>query len=137
MRRAVLNTNVLVAGLRSSLGASAEILRRMADEQFRAVVTVPLLFEYEAAIANRVTWMSSSDRDAFLDAFCSLSDRQMVYFLWRPFLRDPGDDMVLEAAVEAAVDCVVTHNLRDFEGVESRFGVRVVRPQVFLKELRS
>ena len=136
MIRVVLDTNVLVAGLRSRRGASAELLRRFGDGEFASVVTVPLVIEYEAAVAAKVDWMTVEDREDFLDGFCALAERRLIYFLWRPFLKDPGDDMVLEAAVESGVDCLVTHNTKDFAGTEESFGVRVLTPQAFLGELR-
>lgn len=63
-----------------------------------------------------------------------MADRRLIFFLWRPFLRDPGDDMVLEVAVEAGCEFIVTHNLRDFAGSE-RFHVRPVSPGEFLRLL--
>ena len=67
----------------------------------------------------------------FLGHFVALAERIKVFYLWRPGLRDPGDDMVLETAVAARVDCIVTHNIKDFTGAD-RFGVRVVTPGWFI-----
>jgi hypothetical protein len=62
--------------------------------------------------------------------------RQEIFFLWRPFLKDPGDDLVLEAAVAADCDSIVTYNLRDFAGID-RFDLRALSPGAFLNELRG
>jgi predicted nucleic acid-binding protein len=78
--------------------------------------------------------LSRQDVDDVLDYLCSIAEHREIYFLWRPVLRDPRDDMVLELAVEAACDFIVTHNRRDFAGTE-RFGVRVVSPREFLKRI--
>jgi len=68
---------------------------------------------------------------------CAVRDLREIYFLWRPFLRDAGDEMVLEVAVGAQASRIVTHNVRDFEGVKERFGIRIVTPAEFLKEVRE
>jgi len=73
---------------------------------------------------------------ALIDYVCAVAVRQKIFFLWRPFLRDPGDDMVLELAVAAGCDAVVTHNVRDFSGAE-RLGVRILTPGKFLQEVRG
>ncbi|MQA92283.1 MAG: hypothetical protein GEU90_18990 [Gemmatimonas sp.] len=72
-----------------------------------------------------------------LDYLCQVSDLKEVFFLWRPFLSDPGDEMVLEIAVGGRAEVIVTHNLRDFAGVEDRFGIRVLSPAAFLIEIRG
>ncbi len=75
----------------------------------------------------------------FLRYVCTIAHRQRIFFLWRPWLKDPGDDMVLEAAVASQSRYIVTHNLRDFtgSGIEQHFNVLPIRPQAFLHRLRS
>ncbi len=82
------------------------------------------------------TSLKETDVHDIIDYVCSVATRQEIFFLWRPQLRDPGDDLVLELAVAADCDTIVTHNLRDFGGAD-RFGIRVVNPGTFLNELRS
>jgi putative PIN family toxin of toxin-antitoxin system len=137
MIRVVLDTNVLVAGLMSRDGASSELLRRIGlDPGLKPVVSVPLVFEYEAALKRKVG--TNDERiDPLLDYICLVGDRREIYFLWRPFLRDPGDEMVLEVAVGGAVSMIVTYNVRDFNQVEERFGIRVVPPGVVLMEMEG
>jgi len=134
--RIVVDTNVLVAGLRSRRGASFLLLRLLGRDRFRTVLSVPLVLEYESACKrqSRALGLTHADIDDVLDYFCRVSDHRRIFFLWRPFLRDPGDDMVLELAVEAETEFIVTHNLRDFTGAD-RFGVLVVTPQSFLRRI--
>ncbi len=137
MIRVVLDTNVLVAGLMSRDGASSELLRRTGvDSGLQPSVSVPLIFEYEAAL-KRKFGKNDARIAPLLDYLCLVGDRREIYFLWRPFLRDPGDEMVLEVAVGAAVSMIVTHNVRDFPDVEEQFGIRVVTPGAVLLELEG
>jgi len=82
----------------------------------------------------REVGLAHADIDDILDYICAVAHRRRIHFLWRPFLKDPQDDHVLELAVESESDCIVTHNVRDFVGVE-QFGVRVVTPQEFLRQI--
>jgi len=75
--------------------------------------------------------------ERFIDGICLISYYQEIDFLWRPFLKDKDDDMVLEVAVNGAADWIVTYNRKDFVGVEKYFGIRVVSPADFLIEMRS
>ncbi len=137
MIRVVLDTNVLVAGLLSRDGASFELLRRVGlPGGIRPCVSVPLVFEYESALRRRLG-REDPRIGPVLDYFCKVGDRREIYFLWRPFLRDPGDEMVLEVAVGAGASIIVTHNVRDFQDVEERFRVRVATPGAVLLELEG
>jgi len=133
----VLDTNVLVAGLRSQRGASFRLLSLVgADGRFEINLSVPLVLEYESALKRpgTVPTLTPDDVDSVLDYLCSVGHHREIYFLWRPVLRDPKDDMVLEVAVEASCEFVVTHNLRDFRGIE-RYGVGALSPSEFLREI--
>jgi len=132
----VLDTNVLVAGLRSRNGASFQVLRLVGRDRFETALSVPLVIEYEAVLKrqSRVLGLTHSDIDDVLDFLCKVSSLRQIFYLWRPFLRDPGDDMVLELAVEAEADFIVTHNRRDFAGAES-FGIGLTTPQSLLREI--
>jgi putative PIN family toxin of toxin-antitoxin system len=129
----VLDTNVLIAGLRSRRGASFELLSRLGGTEFEISVSVPLVLEYEAVARAqaRELGLTHEDIDDVLDYLCAVGHRRQIFYLWRPFLRDPRDDMVLEVAVEAACDFIVTFNLRDFTGVD-QFGLRAITPGEFL-----
>lgn len=134
--RIVIDTNVFVSALRSRRGASYRLLTRVGTGEFEVAVSVPLILEYESA-AKRILDslpLSEDDLDDILDYICSVAARRKIHFLWRPQLADPGDEMVLELAVESESDFIVTYNARDFRGAE-RFGIRVVTPKEFLKEI--
>jgi len=130
----VVDTNVLVSALRSRRGASYRLLMLLGRSEFEINISVPLLLEYEDATKRiaREVGLTYVDIDDILDYVCGMARRRKVHFLWRPFLKDPQDDHVLELAVESGSDFIVTHNIRDFSGSE-QFGVRVVTPKEFLR----
>ena len=134
--RVVLDTNVLVAGLRSSLGASSRVLSLVGAGRFVHAVSVALLFEYESAVLRPEVGvrLPRAVIDDVLDYLCASAERQRIYFLWRPILPDPSDDLVLEVAAHAQCDRIVTFNVRDFRGAE-RCGIRAVTPGAFLRSL--
>ncbi len=133
--RVVLDTCILVAAWRSRLGASFELLRLLRDDAFEIAVSVPLILEYESALL-RHTRAPRSARDvaALVDFLCLAAHQQDVYFLWRPLLRDPNDDMVAELAVASAASAIVTHNVSDFAPAVD-LGLRVLAPAQFLLHL--
>lgn len=131
----VIDTNVLIAALRSRRGASFKVISLMDRGLFHLSVSVPLVLEYES-VAKRISKsleITYSDIDDILDYICHIASHRKIYYLWRPFLRDPGDDMVLEVAVESESDFIVTHNIRDFIGIE-QFGIKAITPKQLLKK---
>jgi predicted nucleic acid-binding protein len=134
--RAVLDSNVLVSGLRSRRGASFQLLHLVGTGRFTTVVSVPLVVEYEHALLDTAHGLpyGSGEIRRFIDYFCTVSERRMVHFLWRPLLPDVNDDMVLEAAVAGRCRHIVTFNVRDFTGTE-RFGIHALPPTEFLRKL--
>jgi predicted nucleic acid-binding protein len=138
MSRVVLDTSVLVSALRSRRGASYELLSRLGSGIYEVAVSVPLVLEYEAALLRHVAVSPLTDDDvrALIDYVCDVAVQQEVFFLWRPFLSDPSDDLILELAVAARCEAVVTHNVRDFRGAE-KFGVRIMTPGSFLQQIRG
>jgi putative PIN family toxin of toxin-antitoxin system len=136
-RRIVVDTNVLVSGLRSRRGASFRLVSLIGkSSSFEISLSVPLLLEYEEVLKRqtRELGMNRGDIDDVLEYLCSVATLHEVYYLWRPVLRDPEDDMVLELAVGAGCEAIVTFNVRDFEGAEG-FGLRVEGPQAFLRRI--
>ena len=136
--RVVLDTSVLVAAIRSRRGASFELISRLGTGTFEVAVSVPLVLEYEDALLRHLVASPFTENDvrALIDYVCDVAIRQEVFFLWRPNLRDAGDDLVLELAVAARCEAIVTHNVRDFRGAE-KFGVDVLPPGRFLQQLRG
>lgn len=132
----VLDTNVLVAGLRSRRGASARLLALVGTGKFNINLSVPLVLEYEAVLLRPELHIpvSSGGIAAVLDYHCAVGRHHEIFFLWRPYLKDPGDDMLLELAVKAGCQYIVTHNGRDFAGCE-RFGVQSITPGALLRHI--
>lgn len=130
----VIDTNVFVSALRSRRGASYRLIMLLDRGDFEINVSVPLILEYEDAAKRiaREVGLTHANLDDILDYICSVARRRKIHFLWRPFLKDPQDDHVLELAVESGCKFIVTHNTRDFTGSE-QFGIRVVTPKEFLR----
>jgi putative PIN family toxin of toxin-antitoxin system len=133
----ILDTNVLFAGLYSSRGASFQILKAVDEEKIQLVVSISLLFEYEDVLKRNMEKLQLSDNDIeiILDNICSLSNFQKIYFLWRPYLKDSGDDHILELAIASQTYTIVTHNLKDFIGIE-KFGKRAITPKQLMEEIK-
>jgi putative PIN family toxin of toxin-antitoxin system len=138
--RVVLDTSVLVAGLRSRLGASNRLLERVAMGDCRPLVTTAVLLEYEDVLRRPehrlATGMDEGDVAGFLAALASASEPVEVHFRWRPQLPDPADELILEAAVNGRAEAIVTHDVRDFEAAAESFGLRVLTPAQALLELK-
>lgn len=99
--RIIIDTNVMVSGLRSQLGASFRLLSLLKKDAFVFSLSVPLVVEYEKALRDPRVGIALSEQDIgrFIDSLCTLGAKRMIHFLWRPCLRDPKDDMVLEVGV--------------------------------------
>ena len=135
-RRIVIDTNVFGSALRSSRGASHQLLRLIGTGLFDVALSVPLVLEYEEAAKrlSELTGLSDQDVDDIIDYLCSVAQLYEIHFLWRPVLRDPEDDHVLELASEAGCEVIVTHNVKDFAGCEE-FGIEVRTPGDFLRTI--
>lgn len=130
----VLDTNVVYAALRSKRGASYRLLSLLDSEKFEINLSVPLVIEYEDVLKRKQDTLTfSSDRiEKFLNYLCVVGHWHGIYFLWRPVLKDPEDDMLLELAVKANCQYIVTYNKRDFRGV-GKFGIKLVTAKEFLQ----
>jgi len=131
-----MDTNILVAALQSQQGASFRLLSLVGQKRFDICLSVALLLEYEDVTTRLLdkTGLSQTELDDILDYLCLVGHHQKVHFLWRPFLKDPKDDMVLELAVAAHCTMIVSFNQRDFKGSD-QFGIQVLKPGEFLKQL--
>ena len=130
----ILDTNVLYAGLRSKWGASYKLLQHINSEKFEINLSVPLVLEYQEVLLRKQPTLNFNEKEIgqILDYLCSIANLHEVYFLWRPILNDPKDDMILDLTVRANCQYIVTYNIRDFSGV-NQFGIQVVTAQEFLK----
>jgi putative PIN family toxin of toxin-antitoxin system len=137
--RLVLDTNVLIAAFRSRAGASAEVVRLIRRRELTMIATVALFLEYEAVLTRPEhlgrAEMTAAEAETALDVLAAVVEPIEPHFLWRPRLRDPDDDMVLEAAVNGRADAIVTFNARDFTGVVGEFGIELLTPIAILKRM--
>lgn len=132
----VLDTNVLVAALRSKRGASHRLLQLIDADKFEINLPVSLALEYEEATKRliRKIGLTKEGIDDILDYVLAVANQQEVHYLWRPLLPDPKDDMVVELAVAANCSTIITFNKRDFREAQ-QFGIEIQTPQEFLKRI--
>ena len=135
-----MDTDAVVAAMRSPTGASAAIVRAVRQRQATLLLSVPLAMEYEAVCRrpeHRLeAGLSERQVEIFLDAIIALAEPVLTHFLWRPQLRDPNDEMVLEAAVNGRAEALVTFNVRDYGTAASQFGVEVLLPREAIARIR-
>ena len=129
----VLDTNVVVSALKSSRGASFRLLSLLEQDLFTLHVSTTLVTEYEAELKRGITSLTPEDIDDVVDFICSKAVLNKIFYLWRPVLKDSGDDFVLELAVKANA-VIVTWNVVDFKHA-ARFDVVVMTPRDFLASL--
>lgn len=136
MFQVVLDTNVLLAALRSRRGASYRLLSLIGNDRWQLNLSVPLLLEYEDVLKRDGvgSTLTPEDIDNVLDFLCASANLRNIFYLWRPTLRDPKDDFILELAVESNCDFIVTFNIKDFVGSED-FGLVAVTPREFLQQM--
>ncbi len=129
----VIDTNIVVSGLRSSVGSSHKLLKLIGDARFKINLSVPMVLEYESVLKRNKKALSINDHtiEVLIDYFCSVANLWDVHFLWRPLLSDPSDDMLLELAVRSSSNYIITWNLTDFKGIEA-FGVKALNAKDFL-----
>jgi putative PIN family toxin of toxin-antitoxin system len=137
MKRVVLDTNVLVAALRSSDGASNHLLRAVAQRRIIALSSTALFLEYEAVLKRPEQRLAHGldieEIELALSNLAALCEPVDLEFTWRPQLPDPDDELVLAAAVNGRADVIATFNIRDFEPGARRFGLKVLTPGQILK----
>ncbi len=130
--RIVVDTNILVAATRSRHGPSFALMQLVRTRRLLMSCSPVLFLEYEDVLQRAeqraAPGLSAKDVDAILNEPAALLEPVLTHYQWRPQLRDPADEMVLEAAANARVDVLVAYNLRDFVPAK-RFGIRVLTPE--------
>lgn len=141
MMRFVLDTDVVIAALRSPRGASAALVLAASDHRVTILVSLPLAMEYEAICFvpehRKAAGLSRDEVRVFLDALLALAEPVEIHFLWRPQLHDPNDEMVLEAAINGQADALVTFNRKDYGTAPARFGIKMMSPAEALRSIRT
>jgi putative PIN family toxin of toxin-antitoxin system len=139
--RLVLDTDIIVAALRSPRGASAALLRAIARGQATMLLSTTLLLEYDAVCRREehrvAAGLTMPDVVTVLDGLAVLAEPVAVHFLWRPQLRDAGDEMVLETAVNGQAQAVVAFNHRDYGTALTRFGIELLLPAQALRRIET
>ncbi|WP_339381460.1 putative toxin-antitoxin system toxin component, PIN family [Brasilonema bromeliae] len=132
----ILDTNVLLAGLRSSRGASYKLLTMLNNNRWQLNISTALVFEYEEILKREQTQLGLSleDIDNIIEALCAIANKRKIFYLWRPMLNDPDDDFLVDLAVESQADYIITYNQKDLQPAE-KFGIKVVTPKQFLQEM--
>ncbi len=137
--RVVFDTNVLAAALRSKSGASFQLISLLFANKFKIAISLPLYMEYlDVLLRPTVKPAGVSDADIldFVDEILQQAQTQNIYFLWRPWLKDEKDDMILELAIASQAGYIVTFNLKDFRNIEL-FGIETITPKNFLNLVRN
>jgi len=134
----ILDTSVLIAGLRSSLGASFALLDLVGSGRFTIGLTAALVLEYEATCMKSLPALNlqADDITGLLDYFCHVGKPAAIRFQARPSVADPDDELVLEAAIATGSEWIVTHNIRDMAAGAARYGIEVITPGEAIRRLR-
>ncbi len=139
--RLVVDTDVVVAAMRSPRGASAELLRRVDARKATMLLTVALALEYEAictlAEHRLASGLSAPEAGIYVNGLIGMAEPVRAFFRWRPQLRDPGDELILEAAVNGQADAIVTFNVSHLRDAHKNFGIEVIRPGEALRRIEK
>src|SRR2546430_9681372 len=140
MWRVVVDTSVVVAARRTRKGPGNAVLGLVAERRLQLLATPPLFLEYEDVLKRAdqrmANGLSLEQIDEFLAELAAHVEPVDLHFMWRPQVRDPGDEMVLEAAINGDADALITYNVSDFAVAADRFAVRVLRPAEILKMVK-
>jgi predicted nucleic acid-binding protein len=140
--RLVLDTDVIVSAIRSSKGASAALLLEIGERRHATLLlSVVLALEYEAVCVlpehRIVTGLTEEEARRFVGTIIAISEPVKVRYSWRPQLHDPGDEMVLEAAINGGADWLVSFNRKHFGNLPERFGIELLSPAEALWRTRA
>ena len=132
----VIDTNILISALISRRGAAFKLLSLIGKQYFDFALSVPLIIEYEDVVKrkNSKVMVSQEAIDHILDRMCYHADLREIFYLWRPYLTDPKDDLVLELAVEANCSYIITYNIKDFKNID-KFALEAITPKLFLQKI--
>ncbi|MDX2141792.1 MAG: PIN domain-containing protein [Rhodospirillaceae bacterium] len=128
----MLDTDVVVAALRSNRGAAHAVVEAALRGVFDTLMSVPLALEYEAVVSRpehyRAAGLSREDAVRFVEILVGIAQPVEIAFRWRPQIVDPDDDFVVDLAVNGGARSVVTFNTADFETPLKRFGISAIKP---------
>ena len=140
--RLVMDTDVLVAGLRSRTGASRILLQAIEAGIILPLISVATVLEYEEVLMRpqqlNAMDLTPADIDAFLDALIARSEEVSPYYNHGGEIRDPNDEKFVTAALNGQAEAIVTFNVKDYVPRDSRvtgLGITVCRPGELLRRL--
>lgn len=133
--RVVIDTNVLVSGLRSNQGASFKVLTLLGSHYFQTIISVAVFLEYEEVLL-RENILDPKELDTFLLYLYKVSRRQSIFFLYRPNSNDPKDEMFFDLAIASQAEYLITHNLKDYKNA-SKYGFKAITPKQFLEIIKG
>lgn len=140
IRRAVVDTSIIDAALRTRLGDGNAVLKLVASGRLRLLATPPLFLEYEDVLKRPeqrlAHGLSLAAVDEFLAELAAVIEPVEVHFQWRPQVRDPNDEMVLEAAINRGADALITYNVADFAAASQRFEIEILGPAELLRRIK-
>ena len=134
----VIDTNVILSALQSNKGKSFELISKITEDVFDFAISVPLILEYEAVLKRKLdrTIFTDSDIEDFINYLCKVGIKTKLFYLWRPYLKDPFDDHVLEVTIQSNASTIVTYNKKDFKEAEN-LGLKILTPKDFLETLQE
>lgn len=134
----VIDTNVILSALQSNKGKSFELISKITEDVFDFAISVPLTLEYEAVLKRKLdrTIFTDTDIEDFINYLCKVGIKTKLFYLWRPYLKDPFDDHVLEVTIQANARTIVTYNKKDFKEAEN-LGLKILTPKEFLETLQE
>jgi len=134
----VVDTSILISALIGSEGPSREILKQCLKGKLKPLISNALFSEYED-VSNRdriinLCPLSNEERRKLLNAFYSICDWTSIHYLWRPNIKDEGDNFLIELAVAGNADYLITNNIGDFRNTQLSFpNIQIVTPEQFLR----
>ena len=136
-----MGSDAIVAAMRSPSGASAAIIRKARQGKVALLLSLPLAMEYEAVCVRPehqlAAGLSEQEVHIFVDAVIAIAEPVKIHYLWRPQLRDPSDEMVLETAVNGRANLLITFNVRDYGTAPARFGIEVMTPREAVERINK
>jgi putative PIN family toxin of toxin-antitoxin system len=140
MRKIVIDTSVVISALIGPKGPNREILRRCLQGNYKPLISNTLFLEYEdVSTRAKVKKLSPLDKNEIaelLNAFYSVCEWVPIYYLWRPNLKDEGDNFLIELAIAGNAEIIVTNNIKDLNSAELVFeNLRVCKPEQILREV--
>lgn len=132
----VIDTNVILAGLRSKKGASYKLLTMLNDQRFQINISATLIFEYEEVLKREQQQISltNEDIDDIINGICYLANHHEIFYIWRPLAKDKDDDFLIDLALKCQAQFIISYNNKDLKPIE-KFGISILTPKQFLQLL--